>query len=83
MNSSLFLSQMLKGLHLGVLLFQLSSGLTLIFGIMNFIKLAHGSLYMVGAFIGAATYNASGSFIFAIAAAIISSGLVGLLLEHV
>ncbi|MDX3904379.1 MAG: branched-chain amino acid ABC transporter permease [Pigmentiphaga sp.] len=82
MNSSLFLSQLLNGVQLGVLLFLLSSGLTLIFGIMNFINLAHGSLYMVGAFIGAAAFNASGSFIFAIAAAIISAGLVGLLLEH-
>ncbi|MPS26097.1 branched-chain amino acid ABC transporter permease [Pigmentiphaga sp.] len=82
MNSSLFLSQLLNGVQLGVLLFLLSSGLTLIFGIMNFINLAHGSLYMVGAFIGAASYNASGSFIFAIAAAIIAAGLVGLLLEH-
>jgi len=82
MNSSLFLSQLLNGVQLGVLLFLLSSGLTLIFGIMNFINLAHGSLYMVGAFVGAASYNASGSFIFAIAAAIVSAGLVGLLLEH-
>ncbi|OVZ56306.1 branched-chain amino acid ABC transporter permease [Pigmentiphaga sp. NML080357] len=82
MNSSLFLSQLLNGLQLGVLLFLLSSGLTLIFGIMNFINLAHGSLYMVGAFIGAASYNASGSFAFAIVAAIVSAGLVGLLLEH-
>ncbi|VCU71179.1 High-affinity branched-chain amino acid transport system permease protein LivH [Pigmentiphaga humi] len=82
MNSSLFLSQLLNGVQLGVLLFLLSSGLTLIFGIMNFINLAHGSLYMVGAFIGAATYNASGSFVFAIIAAIVAAGLVGLLLEH-
>lgn len=82
MNTSLFLSQLLNGVQLGVLLFLLSSGLTLIFGIMNFINLAHGSLYMVGAFVGAASYNASGSFVFAIIAAIISSGLVGLMLEH-
>ncbi len=82
MDSSLFLSQLLNGVQLGVLLFLLSSGLTLIFGIMNFINLAHGSLYMVGAFIGAASYNASGSFIFAVGAAIVASGFVGLLLEH-
>ncbi|MDB5838551.1 MAG: branched-chain amino acid transporter permease [Herminiimonas sp.] len=82
MDSSLFLSQLLNGLQLGVLLFLLSSGLTLIFGIMNFINLAHGSLYMIGGFIGAASFNASGSFLFAVTAAIIASAVVGLLLEH-
>ncbi len=82
MNSSSLLPQLLNGLQLGVLLFLLSSGLTLIFGIMNFINLAHGSLYMIGAFIGAASYNASGSFVFAIGAAIVSSAVVGLVIEH-
>jgi len=80
--SSLFLSQLLNGIQLGVLLFLLSSGLTLIFGIMNFINLAHGSLYMIGAFIGAASYNASGSFLFSAVAAIASAALVGGLIEH-
>src|SRR5690606_3312998 len=82
MDSSLFLSQLLNGLQLGVLLFLLSSGLTLIFGIMNFINLAHGSLYMIGAFVGAASYNASGSFLFSIAAAIAAAAVVGVLIEH-
>lgn len=83
MNSSLFFSQLLNGLQLGVLLFLLSSGLTLIFGIMNFINLAHGSLYMIGAFVGAATYNISGSFFFSLAAGMASAAVVGLLIEHV
>ncbi|TAL75588.1 MAG: branched-chain amino acid ABC transporter permease [Burkholderiaceae bacterium] len=82
MNSSLFLSQLLNGLQLGVLLFLLSSGLTLILGIMNFINLAHGSLYMVGAFVGAATYNASGSFLFSVVAAVGSAAVAGLIIEH-
>ena len=82
MNGSLFFAQLLNGIQLGVLLFLLSSGLTLIFGIMNFINLAHGSLYMVGGFIGAASYNASGSFVFAVAAAMLASGAVGLLMEQ-
>lgn len=83
MNSSLFFSQLLNGLQLGVLLFLLSSGLTFIFGIMNFINLAHGSLYMIGAFVGAATYNISGSFFFSLAAGMASAAVVGLLIEHV
>lgn len=82
MNGSLFLSQLLNGLQFGVLLFLLSSGLTLIFGIMNFINLAHGSLYMIGAFVGAATYNSSGSFMFSIAAAMASAAIAGLIIEH-
>jgi branched-chain amino acid transport system permease protein len=82
MNISLFMAQLLNGVQLGVLLYLLSSGLTLIFGIMNFINLAHGSLYMVGAFIGAATYNTTGVFWFSLLAAIASAALVGLLIEH-
>ena len=49
MTFSLFAIQMLNGLQLGVLLFMMSAGLTLVFGIMNFVNLAHGSLYMMGA----------------------------------
>jgi branched-chain amino acid transport system permease protein len=48
--STLFLIQFLNGLQLGVLLFLLAAGLTLVFGIMDFVNLAHGSLYMLGAF---------------------------------
>jgi len=82
MNGSLLLSQLLNGLQLGVLLFLMSSGLTLIFGIMNFINLAHGSLYMVGAFVGAASYNASGSFLFSLFAAVAAAAVVGAIVEH-
>nr|VFK50444.1 MAG: amino acid/amide ABC transporter membrane protein 1, HAAT family [Candidatus Kentron sp. TUN]VFK51681.1 MAG: amino acid/amide ABC transporter membrane protein 1, HAAT family [Candidatus Kentron sp. TUN]VFK56465.1 MAG: amino acid/amide ABC transporter membrane protein 1, HAAT family [Candidatus Kentron sp. TUN] len=53
MDFSLFLIQTLNGLQLGVLLFLLASGLTLIFGIMDLVNLAHGSLYMIGAFFAA------------------------------
>lgn len=62
MSFNLFLIQALNGLQLGVLLFLMAAGLTLVFGIMNFVNLAHGSLYMMGAFIAAALYNATGSF---------------------
>jgi len=50
MTTSLFFIQILNGLQLGVLLFMLSAGLTLVFGIMNLANLAHGSLYMMGAY---------------------------------
>ena len=54
---ALFLTQALNGLQLGVLLFLLAAGLTLVFGIMNFVNLAHGSLYMMGAYFAAAVFE--------------------------
>ena len=65
MSLSLFSIQILNGLQLGVLLFMLSAGLTLVFGIMNFINLAHGSLYMMGAYFAATAYARSDSFFIA------------------
>ena len=62
MSFNLFIIQALNGLQLGVLLFLMAAGLTLVFGIMNFVNLAHGSMYMMGAFIAAALYNHTGSF---------------------
>ena len=50
MTLLLFLEQVLNGLQLGVMLFLMAAGLTLVFGIMNMINLAHGSLYMIGAY---------------------------------
>ena len=50
--------QVLNGVQFGVMLFLMAAGLTLIFGIMNVINLAHGSLYMVGAYVAAATFAA-------------------------
>ena len=77
----LFLEQTLNGLQLGITLFLLAAGLTLIFGIMNLINLAHGSLYMVGAYVGATATQFSGSFLVGVIAALIASGLVGMLME--
>ena len=57
MTVGLFLTQALNGLQLGILLFLLAAGLTLVFGIMNFVNLAHGSLYMMGAYFAAAVFN--------------------------
>lgn len=83
MTSSLVLTQLLNGLQLGVLLFLLASGLTLVFGIMNFVNLAHGSLYMMGAYFAAAAFNASGgSFAVAAVAAVAGALLLGLVTER-
>ncbi|MCL4181944.1 MAG: branched-chain amino acid ABC transporter permease [Burkholderiaceae bacterium] len=78
----MFIEQALNGLQYSALLFLLSAGLTLVFGIMNVINLTHGSFYMVGAFCAAAAAAATGSFIAAIAAAIVGAGVYGLLVER-
>ncbi|NYT37788.1 branched-chain amino acid ABC transporter permease [Allopusillimonas soli] len=65
MSLTLFVLQTLNGLQLGVLLFLMAAGLTLVFGIMSFVNLAHGSMYMMGAFFAASLYNYTGSFVLA------------------
>ena len=83
MTTSLFFTQLLNGLQLGVLLFLLSAGLTLVFGIMNVVNLAHGSLYMMGAYFAAAGFNAfDGSFLAAALCAVAGTLLLGLLIER-
>lgn len=77
----LFLEQVLNGLQFGVMLFMLAAGLTLIFGIMGLINLAHGSLYMVGAFAAASVLAVTGSFLLAVLGGMITAGLAGLLIE--
>jgi branched-subunit amino acid ABC-type transport system permease component len=62
MTPILFLEQGLNGLQFGLMLFLLAAGLTLVFGIMDMINLAHGSLYMVGAYLMASFVQATGSF---------------------
>jgi branched-chain amino acid transport system permease protein len=81
MSLTLLLAQLLNGLQYGVLLFLLAAGLTLVFGIMSFVNLAHGSLYMLGAYAGALAYAATGSFVIAVAAAMAAALAIGLLLE--
>jgi branched-chain amino acid transport system permease protein len=83
MSATLLLAQLLNGLQYGVLLFLLAAGLTLVFGIMSFVNLAHGSLYMMGAYAAAIAYAASGSFTLALLAAAASALVMGLLLEYV
>lgn len=83
MTTSLFFIQILNGLQLGVLLFMLSAGLTLVFGIMNFVNLAHGSLYMMGAYFAASAYAKTDSFILAALVGIAGSAALGFLVERV
>ena len=83
MSASLFITQLLNGLQLGLLLFLLSAGLTLVFGIMNFVNLAHGSLYMMGAYFAAAAYRWSGSFVVAGLVAVPATLLLGILVERI
>ena len=75
-------AQALNGLSYGVLLFLLSVGLTLIFGMLDVVNLAHGSLYMLGAYAGLAVVAATGSFWLALLAAPLAVGLIGALLER-
>jgi branched-chain amino acid transport system permease protein len=79
--NTLILIQLLNGLQLGVLLFLLAAGLTLVFGIMDFVNLAHGSLYMIGAFFCATFTFWTGSFLLALPLALVATALVGLALE--
>jgi branched-chain amino acid transport system permease protein len=79
----LLLQQLLNGVQLGVMLFLLAAGLTLIFGIMDFINLAHGSLYMVGAYLTAHVTAATGSFMVGLLAAIVVTALVGVIVERI
>lgn len=83
MTSSLFFTQLLNGLQLGLLLFLLSAGLTLVFGIMNFVNLAHGSLYMMGAYFAAAAFRWTGSFVLAGLVAVPATLVLGLLVERI
>jgi len=79
----LFIEQVLNGLQLGVMLFLMASGLTLVFGIMGLINLAHGSLYMVGAYVAATVTLHTGSFLLGLAVALPSVAAVGAVIERV
>ena len=79
--TQLFLEQALNGLQFGLMLFLLAAGLTLVFGIMDCINLAHGSLYMAGAYLVAAVADATGSFWLGLAGGVAASAVLGLCLE--
>jgi len=77
----LLFEQLLNGMQFGVMLFLMAAGLTLIFGIMNLINLAHGSLYMIGAYVAAACYGATHSFLLALGAAVVAAIAAGIAIE--
>jgi branched-chain amino acid transport system permease protein len=77
----LFIEQCLNGLQVGLLLFLLAAGLTLVFGIMDLVNLAHGSLYMIGAYFAATLTALTGSFLAGVALALGATLLVGMAVE--
>src|SRR5450759_1361222 len=77
-----FLVQILNGLQYGLLLFLISSGLTLIFGVMGVINLAHGSLFMIGAYLAYVVTATTGEFWLALPAAIAGGLVFGAILER-
>ncbi|HJS75797.1 MAG TPA: branched-chain amino acid ABC transporter permease [Burkholderiales bacterium] len=81
MTPILLLEQSLNSLQFGLMLFLLAAGLTLVFGIMDMINLAHGSLYMIGAYLMATFAEATGSFWAALPLALVATALVGAALE--
>ena len=80
---SLLIVQVLNGLQLGVLLFLIAAGLTLVFGVMNFINLAHGVQYMLGAYLAVMFYAITGSSLLALVLALLAALTFGLFLEFV
>lgn len=82
MDLANFLIQLLNSVQYGLLLFMLAAGLTLIFGIMGVVNLAHGSFYMLGAYLAWSLSSMTGSFTLAIAVGAVLSVVFGLLLER-
>jgi len=81
MSTALLAVQTLNGLQLGVLLFLIAAGLTLVFGVMDFINLAHGAQYMLGAYFAVTAYGATQNFLLAIILALVGALAAGLALE--
>ena len=78
-----FLSQLFNGLALGALLALISSGLTIIYGTLGVLNLAHGAMFMLGGYAGYLAFQATGSFILAVIAGTLFVGVVGVIMERV
>ncbi len=83
MSTALLAVQTLNGLQLGVLLFLIAAGLTLVFGVMDFINLAHGVQYMLGAYFAVTAYGLTQNFLLALVLALAAALVFGLVLEVV
>jgi branched-chain amino acid transport system permease protein len=81
MDHVLLIEQLLNGFQLGVILFLMAAGLTLVFGIMDLVNLAHGSLFMIGAFVGGALALLTGSFILGVVLMIPAMLVIGIAIE--
>ncbi|MEM9138987.1 MAG: branched-chain amino acid ABC transporter permease, partial [Pseudomonadota bacterium] len=82
MDTALLVIQILNGVQLGLLLFLVASGLTLVFGILDFVNLAHGSLYMLGAFICATLTFVVGDFLLAVLISLPAMAAIGWAVER-
>jgi branched-chain amino acid transport system permease protein len=78
-----FGSQLFNGLALGALLALIASGLTIIYGTLGVLNLAHGAMFMLGGYAGYMAYQASGSFVAAVAAGTLALGVLGIVMERV
>ncbi|MCZ6591971.1 MAG: branched-chain amino acid ABC transporter permease [Alphaproteobacteria bacterium] len=83
MDFSLFAEQFLNGFQLGIILFLMAAGLTLVFGILDMVNLAHGSLYMIGAFYGATFAVWTDSFILGVVLMVPAMLLTGIVIERI
>src|SRR5256714_5364746 len=83
MTWALVFEQLLNGLQFGVMLFLMAAGLTLVFGIMNLVNLAHGSLYMIGAYLAVAATQWTGNYLFGVLLGFVATLMVGMLVEVV
>ncbi|MDA1116506.1 MAG: branched-chain amino acid ABC transporter permease [Proteobacteria bacterium] len=81
MTTILVFEQLLNGLQFGVMLFLMAAGLTLVFGIMNLVNLAHGSLYMVGAYLTVSAVQWTGNYLAGVALGLLGTLAVGMLVE--
>ncbi len=81
MSLALVLEQLLNGVQFGLMLFLMSAGLTLVFGVMGLINLAHGSLYMIGAFLCAAVAGATGNFWLGLVGGLTAAAAAGAVIE--
>src|SRR2546428_7274623 len=83
MTLALLFEQLLNGLQFGVMLFLMAAGLTLVFGIMNLVNLAHGSLYMIGAYLAVAATQWTGNYLLGVLLGFVATLIVGMLVEVV